>query len=87
MMTLFYLFCLFYLSHCFVSNSRERKTSKTFHRKALTLEEKIILIKENRNGHGLSVRQLAAKYKVVVPIFFVELKNFQLIILLIVIKA
>ena len=64
MVTLFYLFCLFYLSHCLVSNSRERKTSKMFHRKALTLEEKIILIKENRNGHDLSVREFVAKYKI-----------------------
>ena len=34
------------------------------HRKALTLEEKITLIKENRNSHGLSVRELADKYKI-----------------------
>ena len=33
-------------------------------RKALTLEEKIPLIKDNQNGHGLSVRQLADKYKI-----------------------
>ncbi|CAF4798490.1 unnamed protein product, partial [Rotaria sp. Silwood2] len=34
------------------------------HRKALTLEEKITLIKDNQNGHGLSVRELADKYKI-----------------------
>ena len=67
MVTLFYLFCLFYLSHCpiyLISSSRERKTSIMSHRKALTLEEKVTLIKENRNGHGLSIRELADKYKI-----------------------
>ncbi|CAM4833635.1 unnamed protein product [Rotaria magnacalcarata] len=34
------------------------------HRKALTLEEKVALIKDNQNGHGLSVRQLADNYKI-----------------------
>ena len=34
------------------------------HRKALTLEEKVTLIKENRNGNGLSVRESADKYKI-----------------------
>ena len=34
------------------------------HRKALTLEEKITLIKDNQNGHSLSVRELADKYKI-----------------------
>ena len=33
------------------------------YRKALILEEKITLLKENRNGQGLSVRELADKYK------------------------
>ncbi len=32
------------------------------HRKALTLEQKIALIKDNQNGHRLSVRKLADKY-------------------------
>ncbi|CAF2001740.1 unnamed protein product [Rotaria magnacalcarata] len=34
------------------------------HRKALTLEEKIALIKDNQNAHGLSVRELADNYKI-----------------------
>lgn len=34
------------------------------HRKALTLEEKVTLIKDNQNGHGLSVRELATKYQI-----------------------
>jgi len=34
------------------------------HRKALTLEEKISLIKDNQDGNGLSTRQLADKYKI-----------------------
>ncbi|CAF2117994.1 unnamed protein product [Rotaria magnacalcarata] len=34
------------------------------HRKALTLEEKVALIKDNQNGHGLSVRQLTDNYKI-----------------------
>ncbi|CAF1317513.1 unnamed protein product [Rotaria magnacalcarata] len=34
------------------------------HRKALTLEEKVALIKDNQNDHGLSVRQLADNYKI-----------------------
>ena len=32
--------------------------------KALTLEQKVALIKDNANGHGLSVRHLADKYSV-----------------------
>ncbi|CAF2118605.1 unnamed protein product [Rotaria magnacalcarata] len=34
------------------------------HRKALTLEEKVALIKDNQNDHGLSVRQLGDNYKI-----------------------
>jgi len=34
------------------------------HRKTLTLEEKISLIKDNQDGNGLSTRQLADKYKI-----------------------
>ncbi|CAF4866330.1 unnamed protein product, partial [Rotaria socialis] len=34
------------------------------HRKALTLEEKIALIKDNQNAHGLSVRELTDNYKI-----------------------
>ncbi|CAF5166591.1 unnamed protein product [Rotaria magnacalcarata] len=34
------------------------------HRKALTLEEKVALIEDNQNGHGLSVRQLVDNYKI-----------------------
>ncbi|CAM2724777.1 unnamed protein product [Rotaria socialis] len=34
------------------------------HRKALTLEEKIALIKDNQNVHGLSVHELADNYKI-----------------------
>jgi antitoxin component HigA of HigAB toxin-antitoxin module len=33
-------------------------------RKALTLEQKIKQIKDNQNGYGLSVKQLADKYGV-----------------------
>ena len=61
MVTLIYLF---YVSHFLMYNSRKRKASIMSHRKALTLEEEIILIKENRNGHGLSVSELADKCKI-----------------------
>ncbi|CAF2222114.1 unnamed protein product, partial [Rotaria magnacalcarata] len=34
------------------------------HRIGLTLKEKIALIKDNQNAHGLSVRELADNYKI-----------------------
>ena len=47
-----------------ITETEQKKKNFMSNRKTLTLEQKIALIKDNQNGHGLSVRQLADKYDV-----------------------
>lgn len=48
----------------FITQTNREKENFMSNRKTLTLEQKIALIKDNQNGHGLSVRQLGDKYGV-----------------------